>query len=72
MNIINQILIKLDDEIDDAVLNFEDNCFHSFRFNYVCNVEVEDIKNEKIINKEIRGDGEKKACRNNIGSREKF
>ena len=38
---------KIDDEIYDVSLNCKDNSFHSLGFNYVCNVEFKDIRNEK-------------------------
>ena len=53
--------IKTDEEfIVDKVTNCENNCFHTFNFEFKCDVKIKDIKNKKIINREIGNDGLRK------------
>ena len=51
---------KTDAEVVDALVDCKDNRFHSFGFNYVCDVEFNDIMSEKIINEESLGYSELK------------
>ena len=39
---------NIDEEIVvDKLINCEDNCFHLFKFDYICDVKFKDIKNKK-------------------------
>ena len=45
---------KIEDEnVVDKLINCKNNCFHSFKFNCICDVEFRDIKNKN----EIQDDG---------------
>ena len=39
------------------MINCENNCFQTFKFQCICDVKFKDIKNKKINSKEIRSDG---------------
>ena len=40
---------KIEEKIDVATSNSKDNCFHSFGFNYVCDVKFSDFEIIKLI-----------------------
>ena len=47
---------KIDKEIRDVYLDCGNNYFHLFNCDYVCDIELAKIKNEKKVKKQIRSD----------------
>ena len=49
---------KIDEEIFVAkLINCENNCFHTFKFELISDVKFKDIKSKKIFNIEVRNNG---------------
>ena len=47
---------KVDNDIGDVYLDCQNDYLHMFNCDYVCDIEFVNIENEKIVNKNIRGD----------------
>ena len=49
---------KIDEEnVVDKLIKCKNNCFHSFKFDCICDVKFKDISVKKTFNKAIRDDG---------------